>query len=140
MRRDFSITGGIYLTQPPYELDLHNNFDFLGVDYSVENRTATLRWKRTKGEWVPAETPESLTISFGEVSEFRFNRRDPELPFTEDNCLNSFGYWTDEDWVDGIIVVENGKEPEAHWLTAVEFMSGAMILVQASYANAVIAA
>jgi hypothetical protein len=140
MRRDFTITGGIYLAQSPYELDLHNNFDFLGVDYSVENRTATLRWRRTRGEWVAAEAPEFLTVSFGEVSEFRFTPRDPQLPFTEDDCLNSFGYWTDEDWVDGIIVVENEKEPEAHWLTAVEFMSGAMILVQASYANAVIAA
>ena len=140
MHRNFAITGGIYLSQPPYELDLHNNFDFLGVDYSVEARTATLRWRRAIGDWVGAETPESVTVTFGEVRYFRFNPRDAEVPFTEDDCLNAFGYWTDENWVDGIIVIADGKQPEAHWFTAVEFMSGAVILLQASYANAVIAA
>ena len=37
MRRDFEIKDGIYLSQPPNELDLHNNFDFCGFHYSIED-------------------------------------------------------------------------------------------------------
>jgi hypothetical protein len=32
MNRDFEIRQGIYLVQPPHELDLHNNFDFVGLE------------------------------------------------------------------------------------------------------------
>ncbi len=140
MRRDFDITDGIYLSQAPHELDLHNNFDFLGVDYSVETRKVELRWRRVKKHGVPAGTPQSLVVSFGEVSEFRFMPRDADQPFSEDDCMTTFGYWTDEDWAEGVIVIASDKEPDPQWLTAVEFMSGAVIAVRASFANAVIAA
>ncbi len=76
MRRDFEITQGIYLVQSPHELDLHNNFDFLGLNYSVEHRTLQLHWRRSRGEWVASGTPASVTIEFREVSEFRFQPRD----------------------------------------------------------------
>jgi hypothetical protein len=58
MRRDFEISQGIYLVQPPHELDLHNNFDFLGLDYSVEHRTLLLRWRFSRtGEWAAFADP-----------------------------------------------------------------------------------
>ena len=140
MHRDFEITLGIYLCQAQHELDLHNHFDFLGVDYSVETRKVVLHWRRGRGEGVPPGTPQSLMVSFGEVSEFRFMPRDADLPFSEDDCINTFGYWTDEDWADGVVLVARDKEPDPQWLTAVEFMSGAVIAVRALCANAVIAA
>jgi len=140
MRRDFSITGGIYLSQPPYEVDLHNNFDFVGIDYSIQSRTVALRWERGIREGIPADTPASLTITFREVSEFRFHPRDKAIPFTEDDCMNVFGYWTDEDWSDGVILIEPEKQPDPTWSTAIEFMSGAVLVVQASSASAKIAA
>lgn len=136
MRRDFEITQGIYLVQPPHELDLHNNFDFLGFDYSVEHRALLLRWRRSTGDWVASGTPASVTIEFREVSEFRFQPRDSAMPFTEDDCVSSFGYWTDEDWADGVIVAEPSQTPDPKWLTAVDFMSGAVIAVQAAFAHA----
>lgn len=136
MHRDFEITQGNYLVQPPHELDLHNNFDFLGFDYSVEHRTLLLRWRRSLGEWVASSAPASATIEFREVSEFRFQARDSAMPFTEDDCVNTFGYWTDEDWADGVIVVEASQQPDPRWLAAVEFMSGAVIAVQAASAHA----
>jgi hypothetical protein len=140
VRRDFDITAGIYLSQASYELDLHNHFDFVSVDYSVETRIVALHWRRAKGDGVPAGAPKLLTVSFREVSEFRFVPRDTELPFSEGDCMNAFGYWADENWAAGVILIEGDKEPDPKWLTAVEFMSGAVILVRASFANAVIAA
>lgn len=136
MHRDFEITQGIYLVQTPHKLDLHNNFEFLGFDYSVERRTLLLRWRRSLGEWVASDTPASVNVEFREVSEFRFQPRDPAQPFSEDDCVSSLGYWTDEDWADGVIVAEPSQTPDPKWLTAVEFMSGAVIAVQAASAHA----
>ncbi len=140
MKRDFEITSGIYLSQPPYELDLHNHFDFHTVDYSVLKRTLSLHWRRSPEKWIPSGTPASVRVEFQRVSEFRFLPRDPDMPFTEDDCLSTFGYWTDEEWAGGVLIVDPHQTPEPDWLAAVSFMSGAMILVQADSAHASIQA
>jgi hypothetical protein len=135
MNRDFEIVNGIYLVQPPHELDLHNDFDFLSLHYSLERRTALLSWRRSAREGVHPGTPASLSIEFRDVSEFRFLPRDATVPNSEDDCVGSFGYWTDEDWADGVIVVEPNQTPDPRWLTAIEFMSGAIIAVRAASAT-----
>ena len=140
MEHDFDIKGGIYLCQPPHELDLHNNFDFCGLHYSIEDRVLSLHWRRSTGEWISVGTPSSVSIEFREVSEFRFLPRDAELPFTEDDCVATFGYWTDEPWADGVFMTDPSQKPDPRWLTAIEFMSGAMIGVRAVSAHARIAA
>lgn len=140
MKWDFTISLGIHLVQNPYALDLHNNFNFTGLQYSVEKRTLTLHWRRSDGEWVSSDTPASLLVTFREVSEFRYLPRDGEMPFTEDDCLSSFGYWTDEDWADGVIIVDSNQAPDPKWLTAIDFMSGSVIAVQAESAHAEIEA
>jgi hypothetical protein len=81
-----------------------------------------------------------VTIEFNEVGEFRFMPRDSELPFTVDDCISLFGYWVDEDWVEGVIMVTPHQKVEPHWLNAMEFMSGAVIDIQAESANAKIVA
>jgi len=140
MRRDFEIRAGIYLIQSPHELDLHNLFDFQELRYSVAERSLSLLWRRSEREGVPASLPASATIEFRGVTDFRFRPRDPDLPFTEDYCLRDSGYWTDEDWAKGsLIIVDEPTKADEPWLTAIEFMSGAMILVQADSAHATIA-
>ena len=136
MNRNFEIVDGIYLVQEGFELDLHNNFCFTNLDYSVKQREIVLSWHRSKGNWVSSDTPRSLAIEFKEVSEFRFMPRDSGIPFTEDDCINSFGYWVDEDWAEGVIIVEPNQIIELHWLTAIDFMSGAVLAVQAESASA----
>jgi|ERR1051325_10438083 hypothetical protein len=136
MRRDFEIKDGIYLVQSGHELDLHNNFDFQDLRYSVEDRTLLLRWRRSKGDWVAPAIPASVCVEFREVSEFRFLPRDAKLPFTEDECVNTFGYWTDEEWPDGVFLPDPTRAPDPRWLAAIDFMSGAVIAVQAVSAYA----
>ena len=140
MHRDFEITCGIYLSQPPHTLDLHNNFDFCGFCYSIEDRTLSLQWKRSKRDGIPVGIPASVCVEFREVSEFRFLPRDAKFPFTEDDCVSTFGCWTDEEWADGVIVVDPSQTPDPRWLTAIDFMSGAVIAVQAASAHAQIEA
>lgn len=138
MRRDFEIKEGIYLSQPPYYLDLHNNFDFCGLHYSIKNRTLSLHWQRSSGNWVAVGTPESVSVEFREVGEFRFLPRDAERPFTEDDCVNTFGYWMDETRADGVIMTDPTQIPHPSWLTAISFMSGAVIAIKAESAYALI--
>jgi hypothetical protein len=138
MHCNFEIRDGIYLSQPPHELDLHNDFDFCDFHYSVEHRTLSLHWRRSTGEWVADGTPASLSVEFREVSEFRFLPRDAELPFTEDDCVSTWGYWTDEEWADGVTMTAHTQTPNPHWLTGIHFMSDATIAVQASSAHAAI--
>lgn len=140
MNRNYEIVDGIYLVQGSYELDLHNNFDFKNLEYSIAERKLVLSWERSKGDRVSFNTPKALTIEFKEVSEFRFIPRDSEMPFTEDDCINSFGYWVDEDWAEGVIMVEPNQTAEPQWLTAIDFMSGAVVAVQAESANAAVLA
>ncbi len=140
MNRDYEIVEGIYLVQDDYELDLHNNFDFKSMEYSVSERKVVLRWERSNGDWVVSETPKALKVEFSDVSEFRFMPRDSEVPFTEDDCINSIGYWVDEAWAEGVIMVEPNQKAEPQWLTAIDFMSGAVIAVQAERASAKIKA
>ena len=136
MNRDFEIVDGIYLVKDDHELDLHNNFDFKSLNYSVEERKLVLSWERSKGDWVTSDNPKELSIEFVEVSEFRFMPRDSDIPFTEDDCVNSIGYWVDEEWAEGVIRLELNQKAEPHWLTAIDFMSGAVLAVQAGSANA----
>lgn len=140
MQRDYTIQGGITLVQPPHELDLHNDFAFLGLEYSIEQRTAVLRWRRREGTWVRPTLPASASITFQDVHELRILPRDPEMPFTEDDCVSDIGYWTDEEWASGVVLESPTQAPPPHWLTAIEFQSGAVIAVQAGAARATIEA
>ena len=100
MKRNFEIEDGIYLKNNSSELALHNDYDFTGLSQSIEKCSLILNWRRSKGDWVSHDIPESLFIEFFEVNEFRLMPRDAEIPFTEDDCLNSFGYW-----VDGVVIL-----------------------------------
>jgi len=140
MNRNYEIVDGIYLVKDQYELDLHNNFDFKGINYIIDERRVILSWSRSKGSWVIPETPQALSVEFIGVSEFRFLPRNSGVPFSEDNCINTIGYLTNEDWADGVIVMEPNQKAEPHWLKAIDFMSGAVIAIHAESSRAEITA
>lgn len=136
MVEDYTIKDAIYLVSGEDTLDLHNNYDFTEITYSVAERRATLTWIRSSGDWVPPTEPLQLQLEFHGVSCFRFMPRDPEMPFTEDNCLSSAGYWTDEDWCEGVMIFEG--DPGPRWLRAFHFQSGATVAIAADEAKAII--
>ena len=138
MRRDFEIKGGISLAQPPYELDLHNDYDFHLLQYSVTERKASLHWRRSTREVLASTLPASLTIEFRGVSEFRFQPRDPAFPFTEDDCVSTFGYWKDEPWARNVFFADPPQTPGPSYLTGIAFQSGAVVAIQADSAHALI--
>ncbi len=55
---------------------------------------------------------------------------------TQDDCLWNAGYWTDEEWCEGVMITE--AEPAKNWLRAFAFHSGAIIAIAAEDAKAII--
>ena len=108
--QQFKIKDSIYLISGDYELDLHNDYNFTGVDYSVAEHKVTLSWVRGDGDWIAQTAPAAVALEFRGVSHYQFLPRDPEKPFTEDDCLSSAGYWTDDDWRDGVFTTEEDPE------------------------------
>lgn len=141
MHRDFKIKMGIYLVQSPHELDIHNWYDFQELRYSVAERTCSFMWRRSDRDGIPSSLPTAATIEFRGVTELRFQPCDPERPFTEDDCVRNFGYWSDEDWAEGSVMICDGSSMiDTQSLNAIEFMSGAIVIVQADSAHATILA
>jgi hypothetical protein len=79
----------IYLHAESESFDLHNCFDFVGFSYDVAKRTVRLRW--IPNQYAPAEQRHSLVVEMCGVFHVSSSPRDPELPFSEDACLNSVG-------------------------------------------------
>ena len=138
METNFQLRDGIYIVQSDFILDLHNDYDFCEMHYSVEQRRVSLQWLRSDRATVPENNAKSVSLIFEEVQEFRFLPRDNEIPFTEDNCVSTIGYWLNQEWAEGVITLTEGQSPEPEWPMAVEFMSGAIIIVSAAHAAAVL--
>ena len=130
MQTNFKFRDSIYLVIDDLELDLHNDYDFTRVEYLVLERTVKLDWKRSNGDWVKSDLPKTITLRFDDVSRFELRPRDSDIPFTEDDCLSSFGYIANEDWCDGIFWIDD--VPKDGWMHAFEFMSGAIIALCAN--------
>ena len=143
MQEHFTLKNSIYLVADGVELDLHNDYNFVGLDYSIEKRVLILRWVRNPGEWVAHDSPAEVELEYREVQRFEFRPRDLEMPFTEDDCLSDAGYCCDAGWPTS---VSNGCEAtgvfstdaasEDGWLRAFQFQSGSVIVVLADQANA----
>ena len=67
---NFTTEGAIYLRHAGEDLDLHNDYDFVGLSYEVRDRTLDLRWTRSTGDWVRAGLPAALRLSCRGVTHF----------------------------------------------------------------------
>ena len=130
MQTNFKLKDEIYLAFDGLELDLHGIYYFVGLEYSIENRTAKLIWQRGFGEYIKETLPKKVEVNFERVSFFEFSPRDPEMPFDEDECLDRAGYLLDGEWCEKEII------PDPNWKTAFEFRSGAVIAIKAGIGTA----
>ena len=110
--------------------DLHNNFDFKGLAYSSAQRTLDLFWQRGTGDWIKATEPEKLRLVFSEVYLFKTHERDVDFPFTEDDCLDSIGFLSNDMLAEmGSFTSNKPKEGRTHLIAI--FMSNFSIKVGA---------
>ncbi len=143
MEDHFTLKNSIYLIVGGKELDLHNNYDFVGLDYSIVDRVLMLRWLLSPGDWVTLDSPSEVELEYRDVARFEFRPRDPEMPLTEDDCLWHAGYWREAGWPDGVWsgcmesgVFSSDAVPEEDWFRAFQFHSGAVVVVGAGEAHA----
>lgn len=127
---NFQLEGTIYLRQDDRDFDLHNDFDFIGFSYSIADRVVELRWRRSSGEWVHQGMPQGLLLSCRGVAHVSATARDPEMPFTEDDCLAQICFALPECPVEDAFTTSPSAQsfdPAWHWLFT--FMSGFSVRV-----------
>ena len=129
----------IYLVFDGLELDLHTFYSFTGLEYSVEHRTLKLNWwlgpiDPEDKQWIKDTWPMKIQIEFTDVSVFEFRPRDPEIPFSEDDCMQTAGYRSGAEWCNDVLLPNEAPDPD--WQIAFEFRSGALIAVQAECGTA----
>jgi hypothetical protein len=130
---NFTWSSSIYAHVGGQRFDLHNDFDFQSISHDLVERRVVLEWKRGSGDWVQKTLPVRLIVTMTGVTEVRMKPRNPSLPFSEDGCLASFGYDSDEDWADGQFWVD--VEPDPKWRWSFLFQSGAEIQVAGETAS-----
>lgn len=108
--------------------DLHNCYDFRSLSYDVDARIVTLEWIVSIADYVPDGSPRSITVVMSDVSSFAATPRDPNLGYSEDDCLNTSMIVNDDMiqafGIGGITL------HEPHFM--LEFMSGFVLLVRAA--------
>jgi len=117
-------------------LDLHNNFDFKAIEYNVDKRVIRLLWAKTPGEWVPEKSPRTITLEFLGVKRFKMNARDPNIPFTEDDCLSTIGFLPPDMW--DYMDSYSPHKPSAEDDLLMDFMSGAVLKIKAESSKCVL--
>ena len=113
--------------------DLHNNFIFSGFSYDVATRELVLRWARGKGEWIPPGHPSEIVITAREVSHLSVVARDPDMPYSEDDCLHCVSFVEANGATAHSFVVSGPADPHLHYVF--QFMSGFILRVQAEEAR-----
>ena len=132
---DFAIAKDfIALERGAEYFDLHNCFDFKSLTYDVSLRNLVLRWVKSEGDWVKAEEPELLTLTLDGVYLFKASQRDPALPFTEDDCLESIGFIWD-DMEDEMNAFTSNEQKDGCTQLCLSFMSGFSFKVGADLAS-----
>lgn len=77
-------------------IDLHNNFDFKGLEYSTNSNQVCLSWIKSVGDWVPTDEVEGFKIIFENALLLKVQGSISEVPSTRKN-LSFIGYLHPED-------------------------------------------
>src|SRR5688572_6871702 len=70
LKEDFRLHD-IHLKKDGDLLDLHNDYHFTGMAYSVADRRVTLGWRKAAGARIPEGLPVELELLYEDVSRFR---------------------------------------------------------------------
>ncbi|HEY4416211.1 MAG TPA: hypothetical protein VGO57_11005 [Verrucomicrobiae bacterium] len=72
----------------PRFLDLHNIYSWQGIVYLPEKQQVTLTWTRPDGDRIQPDLPSLIVLEFRGVSRLAASPHDPEMPYSEDTCLD----------------------------------------------------
>lgn len=110
--------------------DLHNCYDFRSLSYDVDARIVTLEWIVSVADYVPEGSPGAITVIMSDVSSFIATPRDPNIGYSEDDCLNT-SMIVNDDMIQAFGIGGGGITlHEPHFM--LEFMSGFVLMVRAA--------
>lgn len=89
---NFKIEDGIYFVVNGKHLDIHNDYDCLGFSYDFKKKQVIVSWTINQGDWVSKNLPSTLELSLREVTVVKTSERDPNVPFSEDDCVMQIGF------------------------------------------------
>ena len=116
--------------------DLHNCFEFQSLSYNPTTQKLSLFWHRKNADWVKPTEPAELSLLFSGVYLFKAIERDPELPFTEDDCLDTIGFiWNDMLSEVGFTSNQSGEDCT---ILSLSFVSGANLKIGAASVDLVV--
>ena len=79
-------------------IDLHNNFDFIGYKYDISFRQITLKWTKSKGDWVQENEFNSLQLTHSNVSFLTISYDNTQYEFPDDDkCLSFVSFFPSTD-------------------------------------------
>jgi hypothetical protein len=124
---NFTWRDSIHVRLDGEDYDLHNNFDFRQFTYDPGRQLLVLEWELGSRAGIPQGQPKRISLRLKGVTQFSFRERNLEMPFSEDDCLASFGYDRDKDWPHGQFWTDSN--PKDDWRWSFIFQSGAEIQV-----------
>ena len=91
MITNFEIVENYALSYEGPHMDLHNNFDFVGLNHDITNKVLRLLWVKTNGDWVSEKEFNTIELVHEGISFLLINS---ETGISiEDKTLNSIGYF-----------------------------------------------
>ena len=112
--------------------DLHNFYSLDFLKYEINDRRVVLEFSKRSESWVPPEEPNKICLNFVCISHFSAQERDPKMPYTEDDCIESIGVVEPEALTKDFYLTDDF--PQDHHLV-LRFQSGLFIRLQAEEAS-----
>lgn len=135
-REDLRFEAGYLVALNGRNLDLHNDLDFEGLEYSPKRETLLLRWRRCHDSWVSDGTPARITMVFAGVYLLRvqLSRAADGARSAEGTCLSYAGYLhaEDMDTMDGYL---ERSEVSGASITVIGFEGGMEVRIGALSAS-----
>jgi len=76
------------------QLDIHNNFDFIGYEYKFSGRELILKWIKSDSDWVSDYEFSKLTLIHSNVSFLNISYDNNEYEFPgDDTCLSEVTFF-----------------------------------------------
>ena len=122
--RNFQIKDGYQVVISGFKLDVHNDYDFVDLEFNGTSRLVTMAWKKTNGGWVQKNTPEGFRLIF-ESTELIYVT-EPKTRISEGETLSFVGFLHPEDFatMDGYL---EHQDADRSWHMIFGFENGSSI-------------
>jgi len=127
MKSNFRIISTTEIEFNDVELDLHNNFDFILEDLTVQEKQIILRFKKSRGDWAREVKYQTLNFVLDNCSFFKHVDAEPEF-ITDDQCLAGITFM-DSDFREEDNALIDREEPNPSDDLIFSFESGRLIRV-----------